>query len=63
MGLGLAELPIVLFVLAIWAVVIAAAIWVIVTLNRLAKNSSAICEKLEAIEQLLRRGTPGIGVH
>lgn len=63
MRLGLVELPILLIVLATWAVPVAAAIWVIVTLNRIAKSGSAIYEKLEAIEQLLRRGTPGISIH
>lgn len=54
MRLGFAELPILLIVVVTWAVPIVAAIWVLFTLNRIAKDGAASRQKLEAIEQLLK---------
>ncbi len=55
MRLGIQELLIILTLLIVYAVPVAAAVWIIVTLNRISKTNAAICKKLDSIEQALRR--------
>lgn len=52
---GMPELMIVLVIGAYWAIPIAAAVWMIVTLRRNRAGQQALHAKLETIERLLLR--------
>jgi hypothetical protein len=54
-SIGLPELMIMLVLSLGWAVPIAFAIWVIVTLRRIRAGQQAVQMKLETIERLLER--------
>jgi len=41
---------------AFWLIPVAAGIWALITLNRIRHGQDSVRERLEAIEQLLRRG-------
>ena len=56
-SLGLPELSIVLLIGLFWLLPIAAGIWALITLNRIASAQHALGARLETIEQLLRRGS------
>ena len=52
-SVGVPELLIVLVMAVMWVLPVAAAVWVILTLNRLSSGQPAIQAKLDAIERLL----------
>lgn len=54
-SLGVPELAIVLVIALYWAVPIAFAVWVFVTLRRIRAAQQAVQVKLETIERLLQR--------
>jgi membrane protein YdbS with pleckstrin-like domain len=56
-SLGVQELMIVLSIAVFWLLPIAAAVWALVTLNRIAVAQHAIGATLERIERLLQRGS------
>ncbi len=45
-----------MIVLVVYGAMIAAGIWALVTLNRIATATAAISRRLESIEQVLRKG-------
>ena len=53
-SVGVPELLIVLVMAVMWVLPVAAAVWVILTLNRLPSGQQAIQAKLDAIERLLK---------
>jgi hypothetical protein len=53
-SIGVPELLIVLVMAVMWVLPVAAAVWVILTLNRLSSGQQAIQAKLDAIERLLK---------
>jgi hypothetical protein len=52
---GIPELMIILVIGAFWAIPAAAAIWALMTLNRLRAGQQAIQQRLDTIERLLQR--------
>jgi hypothetical protein len=58
-SLGLPELMIVFVIALSWLLPVAAGIWAIVTLNRIAIAQHALGAQLETIEQLLRARRDG----
>ena len=53
--IGMPELMVVLVIGLVWGVPIAAAIWTLVTLQRIRSGQQAVQLKLDAIERLLQR--------
>jgi type IV secretory pathway VirB3-like protein len=53
-SIGIPELVIVLAVSGFWLIPVAAAVWVVLTLNRLRNDQQAIRASLESIERTLR---------
>ena len=54
-SIGVPELLVILLACAFWLLPIAAAIWALVTLQRIRTNQQAMQDRLTAIEQLLKR--------
>ena len=54
-SLGVAELVIVMIVGMYWAIPIAFAIWMMITLRKIGAGQQAVQTKLEAIERLIER--------
>ena len=53
--IGIPELMVVLVLAVLWAIPLAAAIWVLVTLQKIRAGQQAVELKLDAIERLLQR--------
>jgi hypothetical protein len=53
--IGMPELTVVLVIGLLWGVPIAAAIWALVTLQRIRSEQQAVQLKLDTIERLLQR--------
>ena len=58
MGLGVAELIVVLMLGLVWVVPIAAAIWALVTLHRIRTTQEEMRGRLATIERLIQTGRP-----
>ena len=52
---GVPEVTIALVIAALWAVPVAAAVWVLFTLKRIGAGQQAMQLKLDSIERLLQR--------
>jgi hypothetical protein len=55
MNLGVPELLVILMIAALYLIPIAAALWALVTLQRLRAGQQAVQVKLDTIERLLQR--------
>jgi len=55
MPIGISELLFVLLICAVWLIPVAAAIWALVTLQRIRASQLEMQVKLNALEQLLKR--------
>jgi hypothetical protein len=54
-GIGVPELMVVLFIVVVWAIPLAAAVWALFTLHRMRGEQRAMRRTVENIEQLLQR--------
>jgi len=55
LGLGMPELIVVLFISIVWVVPVIAAVWALLTLQRLRATQEAMLTKLDAIERAVQR--------
>jgi hypothetical protein len=58
-SMGFAELAIVLLMAVIYVIPIVAVVWIIFTLRSIRSDFELIQSKLESIERLLQRNSPG----